>query len=86
MKNVPHWAQKLESLVTGLPILNSKKACEELMRDIITKMFNSRGNAIVKRYFSTYLARGGKKASQSSNRETQKHEGLGKHKIKSEGL
>jgi hypothetical protein len=34
----------------------------------------------LKRYHLMFLARGGKEASQSSLRETRKHEGLGKRK------
>ena len=65
---------------------NNTTACEEVMREVVVKMFNSKGNSIMKRYFSTYLARGGKKASQSSSCELRKHEGLGKKEIKKEEL
>ena len=84
MKQVPHWSLKLEAITNGLPLLNSQTATKEVMRELVTKIFNSRGNSIIKRYYSTYLARGGKTASQSSSRELRKQEGLGKKEIKKE--
>ena len=76
------WALQLEKLTAQLPLCNPKKGNEEILKEIVCKLFNAKGNSILKRYFSTYLARGGKKASQSSSRELRKHEGLGKKEVK----
>ena len=84
MNQVPHWANKLEEIITGLPLSNPKLASETAMKQVVTKVFNAKGNSVMKRYFSMYLARGGKKASQSTSRELRKQEGLGKKALKQE--
>ena len=84
LKAAPVWASKMIVLTEGLPLENSITANEEVMKELVVKIFNSKGNSIIKRYYSTYLARGGKKASQSSSRELRKQEGLGKRVIKKE--
>ena len=67
-----------EDHLKGLPLNNAKVSCLDLLQEIVTKLFNSKANSILKRYYSTYLARGGKKSSRSTQRELRKHEGLGK--------
>jgi hypothetical protein len=80
MKQLPGWAVKLEVLTAGLLLTKPKEACTQILTEIITKTFNAKGNSIMKRYYSCFLARGGKKSSLSSNRESRKHEGLGRKK------
>jgi hypothetical protein len=80
MNQVPGWAVKLEALTAGLLLSKPKEACTQILTEIITKTFNAKGNSIMKRYYSCFLARGGKKSSLSSNRESRKHEGLGGRK------
>ena len=77
-RNLPYWAAELKRLAEGVYLVDPDKACTELLDEIVKKIFNSRGNAVLKRYYSMYLARGGKAASQSSQRESRKHEGLGR--------
>ncbi len=78
MNQVPGWAVKLEVLTAGLLLSKPKEACTtQILTEIITKTFNAKGNSIMKRYYSCFLARGGKKSALSSNRESRKkHEGL----------
>jgi hypothetical protein len=64
-------------------LFQPKEACSQILREVITKTFNAKGNSIMKRYYSSVLARGGKKSSLSSNRECRKQEGLGKKKAAS---
>jgi hypothetical protein len=80
MDQVPGWAEKVEVLTFGLQLSIPKEACRQILTEIITKMFNAKGNSILKRYYACYLARGGKKSSLSSNRESRKQEGLGRKK------
>ena len=80
MAQVPGWAITLEELTVGLLLSKPKEACSQILTEIITKTFNAKGNSIMKRYYSCFLARGGKKSSLSSNRESRKHEGIGRKK------
>ena len=64
-------------------ILGFSQACQELLSEIICKIFNLKGNAVLKSYYSMFLARGGKAvSSRSSVRESRKQKGLGKRKTK----
>jgi hypothetical protein len=45
-------------------MVNPEKACHELLSEIAQKTFNSKGSAVLKRYYSIFLARGGKESSQ----------------------
>jgi hypothetical protein len=64
-------------LTVGLLLSKPKEACSQILTEIITKTFNAKGNSIMKRYYSCFLARGGKKSSLFTNRESRKQEGLG---------
>ena len=80
-KQLPSYAFSVEhGIAKGLPLKQPRKSCLALMDEILTKVFNANANAILRRYHSTYLARGGKASSLSSNREQRKHEGNGKGK------
>ena len=79
---VPGWSKRLEILSEGVHLMNPEKACHDLLEEIIAKTFNSKGSAVLKRYHSMFLARGGKEASQSSLRESRKQEGLGRKQNK----
>ena len=83
-KNLPVWSKTLKILSDGVHLVNPDKACCEVLEEILEKTFNAKGSAVLKRYRSMYLARGGKEASQSSLRETQKQAGLGRKKTKKE--
>ena len=76
--NLPAWSKKLEQLAEGVHLVNPEKACSGLMAEIVTKVFNSRGSSVLKRYHSMFLARGGKQASRSTLREAVKQQGLGR--------
>jgi hypothetical protein len=76
--NLPAWSKKLEQLAEGVHLVNPEKACSGLMTEIVTKVFNSRGSSVLKRYHSMFLARGGKQASRSTLREAVKQQGLGR--------
>jgi hypothetical protein len=84
LKNLPVWSKKLQKLAEGVFLVNQEKACHDLLSEIVQKTFNSKGNAVLKRYYSMFLARGGKASSRSSLRESRKQEGLGKKKKKIE--
>jgi hypothetical protein len=77
-EQMPGWKQRLVGLTKHLPLSQPKEACAEFLEEVLWKAFHAKGNSIVKRYYSKYLARGGKKSSQSSQREERKQEGLGK--------
>ena len=85
-RNLPSWSKDLERRAEGVYMANPEKACEELLSEIVTKIFNSKGNAVLKRYYSIFLARGGKEqSSRSTLRESRKQEeGLGSRKKKME--
>ena len=76
--HLPAWAKKLEVLAEGVYMVNPEKACKGLMEEIVAKVFNSKGNSVLKRYHSIFLARGGKHASRSTLRESVKQQGLGR--------
>ncbi len=78
--HVPAWSKTLKILSDGVHLVNPEKSCHELLKEIVEKTFNSKASAVLKRYRSMFLARGGKQASQSSLRDTQKHSGLGRQK------
>ena len=83
-RNLPSWwSEDLERRAEEVYMVNPEKACEELLSEIVTKIFNSKGNAVLKRYYSMFLARGGKEqSSRSTLRESRKQEGLGSRKKK----
>ena len=82
-KNLPCWSEDLQRGAEGVHMVNPEKVRQELLSEIIQKIFNSKGNAVLKRYYSMFLARGGKEvSSRSSLRESRKQEGLGKRKTK----
>jgi len=82
-RNLPSWSKELERRAEGVYMVNPEKACEALLSEIVTKIFNSKGNAVLKRYYSMFLARGGKEqSSRSTLRESRKQEGLGSRKKK----
>ena len=82
-RNLPAWSKDLERRAEGVYMVNPEKTCEELLSEIVTKIFNSKGNAVLKRYYSMFLARGGKEqSSRSTLRESRKQEGLGSRKKK----
>ena len=82
-RNLPNWSKELQCRAEGVHMVNPEKACQELLSEIICKIFNSKGNAVLKRYNSIFLARGGKEvSSRSSLRESRKQEGLGKRRTK----
>jgi len=83
-KHLPAWSKSLLILSDGVHLVHPEKACCELLEEILEKTFNAKGSAVLKRYRSMYLARGGKEASQSSLRETQKQSGLGRKKTRKE--
>ena len=80
---IPGWVEEVEGIAaTELQLLDSTKTCTELLLVIVTKVFNARTNTVLKRYQSTHLGRGGKKAVKSSLRDDMKHMGKGKKKAK----
>ena len=83
-RNLPSWSKDLERRAEGVYMVNPEKACEELLSEIVTKIFNSKGNAVLKQYYSMFLARGGKEQSScwSTLRESRKQKGLGSRKKK----
>jgi len=73
------WGTMLQIMSSeGVHMINPEKACSELLSEIVSKTFDAKANALMKRYKSMYLDRGGKEASHSSLRETRKQEGVGK--------
>ena len=64
MINLPAWSMQPQSIAEGVHMVNPEKACHELLSDIVQKTFNSKGSAVLKRYYSIFLARGGKESSQ----------------------
>ena len=62
--NLPAWSMQLQSIAEGVHMVNPEKACHELLSEIVQKTFNSKGSAVLKRYYSIFLARGGKESSQ----------------------
>jgi hypothetical protein len=78
--NLHLWATKLQILAEGVHMVNPEKACHELLTEIVRKIFNSKGNAVLKRYYAMFLARGGRQSSRSSLRESRKQEGLARKK------
>ena len=84
--HLPAWSKTLEILLSdGVHLVNPEKACHELLKEIIQKTFNSKASAVLKQYRLMFLDRGGKQASQSSLRDTQKHSGLGRKKQDTKG-
>jgi hypothetical protein len=50
-RNLPLWSKDLERTRAeeGVYMVNPEKAaCEELLSEIVTKIFNSKGNAVLK--------------------------------------
>ena len=75
--NLPAWSMQLQSIAEGVHMVNPEKACHELLSEIVQKTFNSKGSAVLKRYYSIFLARGGKESSQCNLLESRKQEGRG---------
>jgi hypothetical protein len=55
-RNLPSWSKDLERRAEGVYMVNPEKACEELLSEIVT-IFNSKGNAVLKRYYSMSCSR-----------------------------
>jgi len=66
-KNLLCWSKDLERRAEGVHMVNPGKACQELLCEIIRKVFNSEGNEVLKRYYCMFLARGGKEVSSRSS-------------------
>lgn len=80
-RNLPAWSKEIQLRATGVYMVDPEKTCRELLSEIVEKIFNSKGNAVLKRHYSMFLARGGKEqSSRSTLRESRKQEGLGSRK------
>jgi len=84
-RDLPVWSRELQSLAEGVHMINPEKACKELLEEIVRKTFNSQGNAVLKRYYAFFLARGGKESSRSTLRESRKQEGIERRKKQKTG-
>ena len=75
MGQLPEWVKELQE-ISGkeLKLEDPTKTCRSLLATI------TRTNMVLKRYQSTHLARGGKKAVKSSLRDDLKHMGKGSRK------
>ena len=62
--NLPAWSMQPQSIAEGVHMVNPEKACHALLSEIFQKTFNSKGSAVLKRYYSIFLARGGKESLQ----------------------
>ena len=82
MRNLSAWSKEIQLRATGgVYMVDPEKTCRELLSEIVEKIFNSKGNAVLKRHYSMFLARGGKEqSSRSTLRESRKQEGLGSRK------
>ena len=79
MGPLPEWVEELQEIsAIELNLEDPMKTCQSLLCTIIRKVFNARTNMVLKRYQSTHLARGGKKAVKSSLRDDLKHMGKGR--------